>query len=92
MSDVGGIYNTVFLFGFLIASTPAGKIFYSKLIKEIYQTRDPLKENSKENTQQINDLNPKKTKNQSNRELLKIEEKFTASARNILDVEISSRA
>eukprot|EP00347_Sterkiella_histriomuscorum_P015448 403356992 len=50
LADVGGIYNTLFLFGLIIASQFGEKIFYAKAIKEIFQTYDPqeqLKEKKK---------------------------------------------
>ncbi len=36
LSDVGGIYNSLFLFGLVLCAIPTSNLFYAKIIKEIY--------------------------------------------------------
>eukprot|EP00347_Sterkiella_histriomuscorum_P010692 403375291 len=50
LSDIGGIYNTLFLIGFILASQFSEKIFYAKAIKEIFQTYD-MKQKSTQKSQ-----------------------------------------
>ncbi|CDW82771.1 UNKNOWN [Stylonychia lemnae] len=40
LSDIGGIYNALFLFGYILAFHTGSKIFYARLIREIFQATE----------------------------------------------------
>eukprot|EP00347_Sterkiella_histriomuscorum_P014095 403362186 len=55
LSDIGGIYNALFLFGFILATHAASKVFYSRLIKEIYQAAESRQESERKMSKKMLD-------------------------------------
>eukprot|EP00347_Sterkiella_histriomuscorum_P013918 403362858 len=79
LSDVGGIYNTLFLIGFILASQFSEKIFYAKAIKEIFQTYD-MKEKK---TQDKHDFKESQVPKNLSINIGKLSKSVTATSFNI---------
>eukprot|EP00347_Sterkiella_histriomuscorum_P005998 403354464 len=87
LSDMGGIYSSLFAFGAIIVGIFSETLFYKQIIKDIYQVR-PTKRGlseSKKNRNEVfineknNDKNSQKQNQELNNQTFSLMDKFTLS-------------